>query len=293
MKKNHFIIAVLIFLSISLARDGWSGENRFQVVSTILPWGDFLNKLCDGRCAVKVLLPPGATPHTWSPRPEDIKDVSNARIFVYTSRHLEPWAVDFVDGFIKGPKKVLEIDEIQNTGTDPHIWLDFKFDQKVVEKMATLLSQVDPSGKQIYEKKAMLLKASLEELDSSYRKQLRDCRYKTIVVAGHNAFSRIGNAYGLKVLSVMGISPDAHITPRDLSRVIAFVKKEKVPAIFFDHAVTDRIAKVISTETGVEIKAISPGVSLRREDLNRGIDFFRLMFENLNALSSGLLCNQE
>ena len=330
--SGKIVIFIAVFF-LTLAGHGYSGgeaerggqpNTPYGVVSSILPWGDLLKGLCNGRCEVEILIPPGATPHTWSPRPTAVKAFNSARFFVYTNDCLEPWVKEFLAAREKGREmSILRVGDLLVQGArgqgakvqgakvqgarhrdlhqeyhdghghchdDPHLWLDFGFCQRVVGAMKDRLEDIDPEGAKFYEKNARSLIKRLIRLDEAYQASLAHCNYKTIVVAGHNAFKRLADRYGLKTLSVMGISPDAHVTPRGLTRVIEFLKKEGAKAVFFDHAVTDRIATVISSETGAGVLELSPGVALRKGEAV-SLDFFAIMERNLRSLTKGLACN--
>ncbi len=313
METVRWRVAILVALYVVFLCGATVGECRdkqpdntppFLVASSILPWGEFLQEMCGERCTVRVLIPPGATPHTWSPSPSVLKDMVKARLFVYTGECLEPWVKDFIGAVIGGKaggqkrdieKWTLNVSRLSPNGCakDPHLWLDFEFDQRVVLALSKRLSQIDPVGSLYYEERGMQLVARLKALDDSFRKRLSGCRQKTVIIAGHNAFRRLATAYGLSTLSVMGISPDAHITPRSLSRVIKFIREKGARAIFFDHAVTDRIAKIISQETGAKVLGLYIGVSMRAEDLMKGMGFFDMMEYDLNSLAEGLGCHAQ
>ena len=302
-RVRGIIFFLLCWTCFSGVTSGLSQERRplentpFLTVSSILPWGTFLQEICGERCVVRVLIPPGATPHSWSPSPSALKDMAKARLFVYTGECLEPWATDFIAA-VAGEKKkalgkwTLKVGSLSPDGCskDPHLWLDFKFDEKVALALTKRLSLIEPGGRHYFEERGMRLVSRLRGLDASFRKRLSGCDQKTLIIAGHNAFGRLARAYGLSILSVMGLSPDAHPTPRALSRVIKFIKERGARAIFFDHAVSDRIAKTISSETGARVLELYIGVSMRSEDFKSGMGFFEMMEYDLDSLVDGLGC---
>ena len=273
---------------------GPHGGGKPLVIASILPWGEFLRDICSDGCDVKVLIPPGATPHSWSPSPSTIEDVEHSSLFVYTDDCLEPWARDFatMQSNGRGSYWSFRVSSLTGKGcpSDPHLWLDFSFDQKVIGALVKRLSGILPRYAENFNRNGQYLIKRLRLLHESYRGVLANCRYKTMVIAGHNAFGYLARAYGLKSLSVMGISPDAQATPRSLGRAITFLKETGARAVFFDHTVTDRLARTISLETGARVYRLSPGVALTRDEFKRGVGFFEIMEENLKALKLGLQC---
>ena len=57
-----------------------ANANKIGVVVTILPEADFVRHVGGDRVKVMVMVPPGASPHTYEPRPEQLKQISTARI---------------------------------------------------------------------------------------------------------------------------------------------------------------------------------------------------------------------
>ncbi len=280
-------------LKSAFASHGSMSQQAYLAVATILPWGDLIKGVCGTRCNVKVLLPPGATPHSWSPQPHDIMAIKKARLFCFTSTSLEPWARDFSGDFRANGMAVVEAVNIlrQSAVYDPHLWLDFSFDMLFVGHIKRALKEIDPSYGDYYEKRASSLMRRLSKLDRDYASTLSACSHRTIVLAGHNAFKRLAARYGLNVASVMGISPDAHITARTLLRIIDLVKEKNIPYIFFETTSSDKIARTISEATNAKIIPITVGVT---GDISRGeggLNFISLMYDNLNALSTGLGCH--
>ncbi|MBN2080872.1 zinc ABC transporter substrate-binding protein [bacterium] len=69
-----------------------------QFVASIAPLGMILSELCAGRAEVSVLLPPGASPHTYEPLPSDLRAVEQARAFFYIADVLDGWAAELGTG---------------------------------------------------------------------------------------------------------------------------------------------------------------------------------------------------
>ena len=65
---------------------------KLLVAATIVPLGDFCQKIGGDLVQVQVLIPPGASPHAFEPPPSVMARASQARVFVYIGAGLEPWA---------------------------------------------------------------------------------------------------------------------------------------------------------------------------------------------------------
>lgn len=274
-------------------------------MTTIFPLREFSHAVAGEWGAVDQLLPPGAEIHSWQPRPSDLVKISSADIFVYIGAELEPWVDDILRSIHNPGLHVIEASEgltlLKEDGrialhdhdhgaTDPHIWLDFENDRKIVDRIAVILSKLAPERQDDFQRNARAYKRKIEELDEKYRKGLEVCDQKTIVMGGHAAFGYLARRFRLSQISLYGLSPDSRPTPRQLIEVVEVVKKKGIKAIFFEFNVSHELARVIADETGARTLVLNPGASLPRKEKNSGITFLSIMEKNLESLKDGLGC---
>ncbi|MFW6159665.1 MAG: metal ABC transporter solute-binding protein, Zn/Mn family, partial [Acidobacteriota bacterium] len=79
--------------------------------------------------------------------------------------------------------------------------------------------------------------------------------------------------------------------PREMVRLINLVRERGIKAIYFEQAVTDEVARVISRETGVKTLVLNPGANISQENLKAGMTFIDIMEQNLENLKNGLGCH--
>lgn len=272
-----------------------------KLMTSIFPLKEFAHAVAGDWGEVELLLPPGAEIHAWQPKPSDLVKLSSADVFVYIGAELEPWVDDILRS-VKNPNlHVIEASrglslignssgEHKHGVRDPHIWLDFANDKKIIDRIAEVLSQIDPDKRAIFQENADIYKQKLDAMDERYRKGLDRCGQKTIVLAGHAAFGYLARRYNLSQISLYGLSPDSKPTPRQLIDVINFVKDREIGAIFFEINVSSKLARVIAEETGAKTLVLNPGASLPRRQDNSGITFLSIMEKNLESLKNGLRC---
>ncbi|MGA1796067.1 MAG: metal ABC transporter solute-binding protein, Zn/Mn family [bacterium] len=310
------VMAVILFACAA----GWCAP-RLTVVTSIFPLQEFARAVGGERATVRLLLPPGAEPHTWEPRPSDILTIAKADFFIYIGSGLEPWARDILEGARRDSLEVVEIMEKleipsprqsagdvpseqgvrnmphkhahtgrQHEGIDPHIWLDFRMDQRIVDTLADAFSRKDPEGASLYRRNASAYNERLAALDTQYAESLARCKRSEILVAGHAAFSYLVQRYGLEQISLMGMNPDAETKPREMAGITDYAKRIGICTIFYERLANDRLARVLAEEIGATIMVINPGANLTREERKAGITFIDVMKENLENLMKGLEC---
>ena len=133
-------------------------------------------------------------------------------------------------------------------------------------------------------------KASVEKLaavDKSLT-QVAQKAPKKVFVTAHAAFGHLAADYGLRQLSVAGISAEAEPTPGDLQRLIATVKREKVRYVFFETLTEPKIAKLVAQEAGAQTAVLDPLEGLDEEGRKQGLDYLKLMEQNIANLQKAL-----
>lgn len=297
MKNRKSTLFIIIFLFAGLINCRYClAKPKLSVLTTLFPLQEFSSAVGGERVLVELLLPPGAEPHTWEPRPSDIIKMNSADVFLYLGSGLEPWVDDLLKGTQNNSLEIVEVSSelayITNSkgSLDPHIWLDFYYDQLILEQIMTTFSKKDPDGIEYYKKNGNNYKQKLISLDQQYQKQLKNCQNRTIFLAGHSAFGYLVKRYQLKQVPLHGLSPDSKPTAQKLAITIQLAKEQHIKTIFCESLVSDRLAKVLAEEIGASILVLNPGPNLTKEQLKSGITFLSLMEENLKQLKKGLLC---
>ncbi|MCX7991855.1 MAG: zinc ABC transporter substrate-binding protein [Proteobacteria bacterium] len=295
------IIFLLSSVSCKIKTTDSSGEKRLNITVTVFPIYDFVRNIGQDKVNVVTILPPGVEAHSFEPRPEDIIKINNSDMFIFLNRDMEVWAKNIIKGLdnknllVKEAGQYIILDkaviEDNNKKLDPHIWLDFERAKRMVDNIATALTELDRKNSSFYLKNAKLYKKKLEDLDKKYIETLKNCKTRYIIHAGHYTFGYLARRYNLGYVSVYkGVSPDEEPTPSTLAKIVQNIKKLNLRYIFYEDFISPKIAEVISKETGVKLLKISGGHNITKEDFENGVSFIYLMERNLDSLKEGLEC---
>ena len=108
----------IFFLIVQfLATPGSAG--KLPVITSIFPVADMIHQVGGDHVEVTFVLPAGASPHTFEPKPSLLKKFSSARIFFMVGAGLEFWAEKFIDLAGQGLMTVVlsqGVDLIDTTG---------------------------------------------------------------------------------------------------------------------------------------------------------------------------------
>ena len=307
-KFGRILITVLIFSvwfpagSLFCAA---GSPRKASIMTSVFPLLEFARAVAGEEAEVKLLLPPGAGVHTWQPRPSDLGKLYASDLFIFIGSRLEPWAQDIIKSLSGRKVRVLEVSGFltlmesgkegheQEAGHgvfDPHVWLDFEYDQTIVRRIGETLSELVPAAAATFRTNAESYIEKLKTMDELYRKDLGSCPLRTFIVGGHAAFGYLARRYNLKQISLYGLSPDAEPTPNQMIEVINLSRKEGLRVVFFESNVNPKLAKVLAKEIQAKTLTLNPGHNLSKEEIAAGMTFLRLMEQNLKALKEGLGC---
>ena len=182
-------------------------------------------------------------------------------------------------------------DEHNHSRYDPHIWLDFSNDEKIVLAIAQTLIQIDSNNEEFYLNNANSYISKLKELDEDYSKGLSDCKHDEFITGGHNAFTYLAYKYNLESISVFGVSPDSEPTPQRIKEIVNLTKDHNIQYIYFEKLVNPKLAETIANEKGAKTLILNPAHNLLKEQFDQKVSFLSLMEENLENLTIGLECS--
>ena len=172
---------------------------------------------------------------------------------------------------------------------DPHIWLDPVLAKQQVNNIRDGLIKADPQNKEHYEENAMKYNERLDALDLKIKSSLSSCSKDTFVPF-HNAFTYLGDRYGLEIMALSGVAPDSEASAAEIAEFVDFVKDNDIKVIFAEELVDPRLAEVIADEAGAEVLLFSPIEALAQDEIGQNITYIDKMEQNLDALKVALEC---
>lgn len=303
MKKNSvrlrflFVLVAILFSTSSLL----AVEQKLKVIATLFPLYDFAKNIGQDKVAVSLLLPPGVEAHSFEPKPQDIVRISEADVFIYTGKFMEPWAEHILTGIAAKKLKVIDtsqkltlLKDERVRGVDPHIWLDFTNAKKMVDDICAGFVQKDLANESFYLSNAEAYKKKLDKLDEQYSRALANCRHRIFIHGGHFAFGYLAKRYNLIYISAYkGFTPDAEPTAKDLVALVEKVRRYKVSYIYYEELINPRVAEVVSREARVKLLKLSAAHNISKEDLRQNVSFLSIMESNLVNLKKGLECQEK
>lgn len=252
-----------------------NGTGRMTVAVTILPQKQFVERIAGDHARVIVLVPPGASPHTYEPTARQLEEISSASVYVKVGSGVDferAWMdklagvnprmtiVDSSTGIplISGSNE--ETDEGSSSGhagedgADPHIWLSPKNARIMVENTCQGLSLADPAHKDDFRVNADAYQRELDTLDAEIREQVARTRVRSFMVY-HPAWSYFARDYDLVQIPIETDAKDP--SPAALEKLIQTAKDRNITVIFAEPELSTKSAKVIAEEIGGSVVLVS------------------------------------
>jgi ABC-type Zn uptake system ZnuABC Zn-binding protein ZnuA len=254
-----------------LASDGWGRESprpRLRAVATYSVIYDIARQVAGDRAEVVSLVPVGVDPHTFEPKPGDIRRIAEADLVLYNGFNLELWFDRMVQGsgtrarivvMSQGVTPIVIRDPLSryDGAPDPHAWMDvWNVMRHYVPNVRDALSAADPEGAAHYRQRADAFIAQLDALDAWIRSQVAQVPVeRRKLVTTENAMRYFADRYGCAVVGwIYTLAPEAEPPARRVVELVERIRTEKVPALFVDLTLNPKLMERISGETGVPIR---------------------------------------
>ena len=289
MKTLLFLLLIIMNIVSGCGGQQSADKSKLQVAASFYPMAEFVQAVGVDKVQVTTLVPDGAEPHDWEPSPKDLTRLGRAQVFVYNGM-VEPWAQQALDALSE--RKIMPVETgrglFARAGKqDPHVWVSPKKAIVQVQRITEALCEADAKHTDIYKDNSRAYIAKLEQLDKRLA-AVSKAAPKKVFVTAHAAFGHLAEDYGLRQLSVAGISAEAEPTPGDLQRLITTVKREKVRYVFFETLTDPKIAKLVAQETGAQTAVLDPLEGLDEEGRKQGLDYLKIMEQNIANLQRAL-----
>jgi len=251
---------------------------KLPVMVSILPQKYFVEQIGKDLVTVDVMVPPGAEPHTFEPKPEQLKALSRAKAYLRIRIDFEQ---AWMDKFAAVNPKMVIVDTtqgIQRLATpaahheathgetphtsaerrenlDPHIWLSPRLVKTQAQTIADALGQLDPNHRANYQANRQKFQANLDTLDADIRDTLKGVKNRKFIVF-HPSWSYFARDYQLEQIpiEVGGQEPSA----AELADLIAKAKQNNIKVVFAEPQFSKQTAETIAKEIGGEVVVVDP-----------------------------------
>lgn len=276
--RNHiFGLTCLVFLTIAVLP---VEATSTRVFVSIEPQKYFVQKIGGDLVKVSVLVPGGADPHTYEPKPKQMVDLSKTAVYFAVGIDFEKvWLKKIVatnptlrivrtdDGITKidmvdhrhdkkSQERQARTGRLHHTGIpDPHVWLSPSLVKIQAEHILNALMAVDPKNQRRYQAGYAAFLKELDALDAELKSLFAGHRGKQFMVL-HPSWGYFADAYGLKQVPIEIEGKDPK--PAQLQQLIRHAKEHGIKVVFVQPQFSAKSAEMLSREIGGEVVYVDP-----------------------------------
>jgi zinc transport system substrate-binding protein len=296
------VVLRMTWLVVFLASEAGTALAEIRVVVTSKPIHSLVTGVMGSLGNPTLLVSGTASPHIYAMRPSDAKAVNAAQLLFRVSEDLEPFTTKLVKSLATSVRvetladapglKRLEKREggafddhaghadhrhkghqakagaVDHAGGDTHLWLDPDNAGVMAQRIARVLSEVDPPNAVQYVDNATKLAEQHRGLAADLRRQLTPIVGRQFIVF-HDAYQYFEAWAGLSAAGSITTNPEVQPTGKRLSTLRAKIKAAGVTCVFaepqFQPKVVAAVTEGLTVRTGMldpEGTTLEPGADL-------------------------------
>jgi zinc transport system substrate-binding protein len=280
MRHMRFVGLIILIIGIG----GVAAAQPLQVFVSIVPQQYFVQQIGGNRVAISVMVPPGADPHSYEPKPQQMIKLAAARIYFAIGISFEKaWLpkiagvnshmliVHTDDGIEKLPVTAYQRKHAEPSAAqgavekseegqdheilDPHIWLSPPLVKIQARHIFEALAAVDPAARAIYEANYERFAGRIDALDADLRRILAGKQGLQFMVF-HPSWGYFAHTYGLEQvpIEIEGKQPKA----AQLAELIEHARARGIRVIFVQPQFSTSSAEVVARAIDGTVIAVDP-----------------------------------
>ncbi len=278
----------------NLARTG-----KKKILTTFTVLADMARNVAGDRAIIESITKPGAEIHSYEPTPSDLQRGQSADLILNNGLNLERWADRFYNSFpqvaritlSEGVQPIDIAEDVYRGKPNPHAWMSPQNALIYVENIRRALGKIDRANASTYDANAATYSQQIRAIDAKLKQAIAaippEQRY---MVSCEGAFSYIARDYGLKEVYLWAVNSEQQATPRQVGRVIEIVKAKRIPAVFCESTVNNKVQLQVAKESGAKFGGVFYVDSLSPSD-GPASTYLKLLEYNVNTLIKGLQGN--
>lgn len=263
---HKFIVSVLALLLCStpiLAQD----------VPTVLvstaPYKLFVEKIAGDTLAVNLMVPAGASAHTYEPTPKQMIAASKAVAWFCIGESFENRAVPSLKAYnpemaiidLRQGVDMIKADPLTGcccchaNSQDLHIWLSARQMEVQARTIALGLGKLFPQNTELYKKGLENLLQELKTLDQEISSLLKPLKDRLILVS-HPAYAYFCRDYNLTQMSIEFEGKDP--TPLQLTNILIRARAANTKKVYIQKQYNNKGARLFAKELKAEVVMLDP-----------------------------------
>lgn len=266
---NKLFASAFLFFLLPLFLTGTLAADVPIVLVSIAPHKFFVEKIAKNTVEVQLMVPAGASAHTYEPTPRQMQTAGKGVIWFRTGEPFETRAIQA----IKSYRPALEVVDLRegldlitaaeghtscgccHGSVDLHFWLSTRQGIIQAKTIADALSKAFPGYANFYQSNLASFEEELRELDKKITGILTPLQNRNILVS-HPAYAYFCRDYDLQqhAIEVEGRDP----TPQQMTRLLNVAHRTQAKAIFIQVQYNNKAARLVAETIGARLVTLDP-----------------------------------
>ena len=293
-----------------------------NVVTSIKPVHSLVSGVMQGVGSPTVIIEGAGSPHTYSLKPSQAKQLQDADLVFWMGDELETFLEGPIQNIAQNAKSIKLIDshglkkiKFREGGMfdehddhddhddhghdkhakddhddhghgefDPHVWLDPINAKAVVHEIEEALVKADPKNAKKYEANAVRMAGKLDQLVTELRVQLQPVQGKGFIVF-HDAYQYFEQRFGVAAIGSITVSPEVMPGAERVKALREKIRGLRATCVFSEPQFEPKLVRTLVDGTGAQTGVLDPLGS----SLTKGPDlYFELVREMARSLKECL-----
>lgn len=255
---------VVVFIGLALGQP-------LQVAATTTVIADLVREVGGSRVRVITVVPMGADPHSFEPRPSTVQAIAGSRLLFANGMNLEVFLGRIAAQLPSNAQVVRLAEGLPNPicytqadreapgahlhgPCDPHLWLDPTYGLAYAERIRDTLARLDPAGRSLYEARLAEFRAKLNAADAAVKACiLRTPPANRKAVVQHDAYRYAGRYYGIEFVGSIANFSGQQQGTRAFANLATAMRERGVRAIFAEPQFAQAEARALAEATGARV----------------------------------------
>ena len=293
----------------------FSANAQVRVVASIKPVYSLVAAVMSGAGEPELIIRGTTSPHTFSLRPSDARNIQDAEVIFMVGDALETSLAGSIetlgrearvvkladtDGLMRLPlregatfedhdhdhEQDGDHEAHEDESFDMHIWLDPVNARTMVRAIAATLSAADPANAPAYESNAQAVSGRLDELIGQIDAEVAAVRGRPFIVF-HDAYHYFEDRFRLSAAGSASVSPDRPPGARRITQLRERVSELGVVCVLAEPQFDPRLANVIIEGTSAKMGSVDPLGAV----LDSGPDMYFALLNDMAASFTNCLAD--
>jgi zinc transport system substrate-binding protein len=260
MTKMRWLASLFAAAALASFSAAGSQAHPLRIGVTLNPYYSWVANVGGSAVTVVPVVPSGADPHSYQPRPEDLAALTSLDAVVMNGLGHDAFLEPMLEAAGKSDLRRLDLNRGvpllpgASSGANSHSFLSVLAASQQVQTLAKELASLDPQDARLFEENARAYTKRLRHLLAEALARLEGLDLSAVRIATvHDGYAYLFSDLGLTVRAVVqprhGLEPSA----RQLADTIERIRAARVNVLFTEMALDHRTVEAIERETGCRL----------------------------------------